>query len=49
MKDGLYRVVTRYYVAGFVVTNGRITRCAPILKTLRDSDWLRYNAAWIAP
>lgn len=31
MKDGLYRVETSYFVAGFVVENGMITQCAPIL------------------
>ncbi len=32
MSDGLYRVVTRYFVAGFVVRGGRIVECAPILR-----------------
>lgn len=32
MKDGLYRVVTRYLCAGFVVENGTIIKCAPILR-----------------
>lgn len=32
LKDGLYRVVTPYFVAGFVVKNGQIERIAPILK-----------------
>lgn len=31
MRDGLYRVTTRYLCAGFVVKGGRIVRCAPIL------------------
>lgn len=31
MKDGLYRVVTSYLCAGFVVENGYITKAAPIL------------------
>lgn len=31
MKDGLYRVTTRYLCAGFVVENGQLTACAPIL------------------
>lgn len=30
--DGLYRVVTRYLCAGFVVEEGRVTLCAPILR-----------------
>lgn len=32
MKDGLYRVETKYFCAGFVVENNKIVRCAPILK-----------------
>jgi hypothetical protein len=32
MRDGLYRVVTSYLCAGFVVENGTVTRCAPILR-----------------
>lgn len=31
MRDGLYRVTTSYLCAGFVVENGEVTRCAPIL------------------
>lgn len=32
LQDGLYRVVTPYLCAGFVVEGGRVTRCAPILR-----------------
>ena len=32
MSDGLYRVTTSYLCAGFVVRNGHITDCAPILR-----------------
>lgn len=34
MKDGLYRVVTAYFVAGFIVEDGRVrsSDCAPILR-----------------
>jgi hypothetical protein len=32
MDDGLYRVTTQYFCAGFVIENGEITKCAPILK-----------------
>lgn len=32
MTDGLYRVVTPYLCAGFVVEHGNVTRCAPILR-----------------
>lgn len=33
MKDGLYRVVTSYLCAGFVVRDGRVAECAPILRS----------------
>ena len=36
MKDGLYQVTTSYLCAGFVVENGRITLCAPILRKKLD-------------
>ena len=32
LPDGLYRVVTSYLCAGFVVEHGRVTECAPILR-----------------
>jgi hypothetical protein len=32
MKDGLYRVTTRYLCAGFVIKEDKIIVCAPILK-----------------
>ena len=32
MIDGLYRVTTAYLCAGFVVENGRVVACAPILR-----------------
>lgn len=32
MKDGFYRVTTRYLCAGFVIENGVVTQCAPILR-----------------
>ena len=32
MIDGLYRVTTSYLCAGFVVENGRVVACAPILR-----------------
>lgn len=30
MKDGLYKVVTEYFVAGFAVKNGKIISCVPV-------------------
>lgn len=32
MKDGLYQVTYRNICAGFVIKNGEIIDCAPILK-----------------
>ncbi len=32
MEDGLYRVVTSYLCAGFIVKRGRVTICAPVLR-----------------
>lgn len=32
MPDGLYRVTTSYLCAGFVVEDGVVTLCAPILR-----------------
>ena len=32
MKDGLYRVKTKYLCVGFVIENNRITMIAPILR-----------------
>jgi hypothetical protein len=39
-EDGLYRVVTPYLCAGFVVKGGRVIRCAPILRS-RLAYWMR--------
>lgn len=39
MRDGLYRVVTSYFVAGYVVYLGRVTSCAPILRK-RLAHWM---------
>jgi hypothetical protein len=32
VSDGLYRVTTTYLCAGFVIENGQVTQCAPILR-----------------
>jgi hypothetical protein len=32
MSDGLYRVVTNYLCAGFVIEHGTLVQCAPILR-----------------
>jgi hypothetical protein len=31
MKDGLYRVITSYLCAGFIIKDGKLFKCAPIL------------------
>lgn len=31
LKDGLYRVTTNYFCAGFVVKDNKVKECAPIL------------------
>jgi len=36
MKDGLYRVATRYLCAGFEVKNGKVVAVAPILRKKLD-------------
>jgi hypothetical protein len=36
MQDGLYQVTTSYLCAGFVVENGAVTLCAPILRKRLD-------------
>ena len=32
MRDGVYQVTTRNFVAGFVIENGKLKDVAPILK-----------------
>jgi len=32
MTDGLYRVTTTYLCAGFVMQNGHVVTCAPVLR-----------------
>jgi len=46
MRDGLYRVTTSYLCAGFVVEDGIVTMCAPILK--RKLDYWKTIAKRIA-
>jgi hypothetical protein len=47
VKDGLYRVVTHFCVAGFVIHNGQLTSCAPILR--KQFNRLKTQATWICP
>lgn len=46
MKSGLYRVVTNYLCAGFVVKDNVIIECAPILRK-KIHYWVTV-AKWIA-
>lgn len=46
MLDGLYRVTTAYFVAGFVITNGSVSACAPILR--KKLEYWKSKADWIA-
>jgi hypothetical protein len=32
LSNGLYRVTTEYLCAGFIVRDGRVVNCAPILR-----------------
>jgi hypothetical protein len=41
LRDGLYRVNTPYFCGGFIVKNGVVTWCAPILRK-RLSYWMKY-------
>lgn len=45
MRDGLYRVVTPYLCAGFVVLNNKVIRCAPILRS-KIGYW-KTKARWV--
>lgn len=39
MRDGLYRVVTSYLCAGFVVRGGNVVDCAPVLRRRFEYWW----------
>jgi hypothetical protein len=47
MKDGLYIVTTDYFVAGFVIKDGKPLQVAPILKK-RLQYWMTV-AKFIGP
>lgn len=36
LRDGLYQVTTKYLCAGFVIKNGELKHCAPILRKKFD-------------
>lgn len=45
IKDGLYRVNYKTICAGFVVENGRVIICAPILRK-KIEFWIT-KATWV--
>jgi hypothetical protein len=47
MKDGLYQVTNSYLCAGFVVEQGRVVHCAPILRK-KLNYWITI-AKWVCP
>lgn len=47
MKDGLYRVTTSYLCAGFVIRNGQLAECAPILRN--KFNYWRTVATYLCP
>lgn len=47
MRDGLYQVSRYGICAGFVVEDGRVVRCAPILR--KRLAWWTTIATWISP
>ena len=50
MKNGLYIVDDGNICAGFVIQNGFMTECAPILRYILKKDrWPLKIARWIAP
>lgn len=36
LKDGLYQVAASYFTAGFVIKDGKVIACAPILRKRFD-------------
>ena len=46
MTDGLYQVTTNYLCAGFIVKDGKVVHCAPIL--VKKIDYWKTIAKFIA-
>ena len=46
LQDGLYRVETKNFCAGFVIEQGKLVNCAPILR--RDIEYWKRNAKRIS-
>jgi len=47
MKDGLYQVTTSYLCAGFVIRDGALAECAPILR--KKFNYWTTMAKFISP
>jgi hypothetical protein len=47
MRDGLWLVKARGIFAGFVIKDGMLVRCAPILR--KRFDYWKTIAIWIGP
>lgn len=45
MRDGLYQVITTYLCAGFIVRDGRVVECAPILR--KKIEYWKTVAKWV--
>ena len=45
-KDGLWRVECGTFTAGFVINNGHIVRCSPVL--MKNFDNFAKFAIWIS-
>ena len=47
LRDGLWAVIGPGFVAGFVVVDGRVTMCAPILR--KRLDYWVTRARYVCP
>jgi len=47
MRDGLWRVTTPYLCAGFIINNGVVVHCAPILRN--KIEYWKTIAKFISP
>jgi hypothetical protein len=45
--DGLYRITTPEFTAGFELFDGQVVACAPILK--RNIDYWKHEGEYVAP
>lgn len=45
MKDGVYQVTTNVFCAGFIIKDGEVVDCAPILR--QRIDYWKTKGVWI--